>query len=332
MDDINNELDKYFEQNELDFFSNLTGKSYKYTSDLNPIDGSSKAKDDLYFDFFQVLLSTVIIADKISTVITQASKDFTGLDSVENLNKESEKYKKYLANYTKIKEEINDMILLIFDFSKREKYFWKDCPTEVYINSFKNIKTYFLESNSFSNELDFIKNEIEYFLSDNDLDTNLSHLNEQSNDYLALVNYRKFLSRETSQLFQLEKMKKIQFLRNELKKLGHLDETYAVGDNLKIKLIQLEEFKEEDLQLSGLPKLNVQQRFELFKRLGFEDIISKLDTDKQMSKYKILALIMGINPDNAKQLHNRTYKEISDKDINTLNEYLVSQSVMLKSK
>ena len=93
-----------------------------------------------------------------------------------------------------------------------------------------------------------------------------------------------------------------------------------------------EEYKEEDLQLSGLPKLNVQQRFELFKRLGFDDIISKLDTDKQMSKYKILAIIMGINPDNAKQLHNRTYKEISEKDINILNEYLANQSVTLKGK
>jgi hypothetical protein len=49
-----------------------------------------------------------------------------------------------------------------------------------------------------------------------------------------------------------------------------------------------------------------------------------------MSKYKMTALIMGISPDNAKQLHNETYREINQKDFDELNSYLDKQSVKFK--
>ena len=48
-----------------------------------------------------------------------------------------------------------------------------------------------------------------------------------------------------------------------------------------------------------------------------------------MSKYKIIALIMGINPDNAKQLQNKTYSELKLKDTEEIKNFLDNQSIKL---
>lgn len=65
--------------------------------------------------------------------------------------------------------------------------------------------------------------------------------------------------------------------------------------------------EDENLDLSNLPTFNIQQRYEIFKRLEFDNILQKLDTEKG-SKDKLLALIMGISLTNARHLLNEKYK------------------------
>jgi len=83
------------------------------------------------------------------------------------------------------------------------------------------------------------------------------------------------------------------------------------------------------LNLKEIPKFNLQQRFNLFEKLGFDEKIHSIDTEKQTSKHKILALLMGINPDNAKHLLNNTYKEISEDDVAEINDFLLAYKIKL---
>ena len=84
-----------------------------------------------------------------------------------------------------------------------------------------------------------------------------------------------------------------------------------------------------DLSLKNIPNFNLQQRFDIFKRLGLDIKILQIDTDKQTSTHKVLALIMGISPDNAKHLLNNTYKDYKLDDLENLEEYLARIQVKL---
>jgi hypothetical protein len=84
-----------------------------------------------------------------------------------------------------------------------------------------------------------------------------------------------------------------------------------------------------DLLLKDIPNCNLQQRYDIFKRLGFDIKILQIDTSKQTSTHKILALIMGISPDNAKHLLNNTYKDYKLDDKEDLEEYLSKINVKL---
>jgi hypothetical protein len=96
------------------------------------------------------------------------------------------------------------------------------------------------------------------------------------------------------------------------------------------QFIKETDLEDDELELSGLPSLNTQQRYELFKRLGFDKIFDTLDTS-QTTKYKLIAIIMKLSPDNAKKLHSGYYKEITSKELDFLDEYLLKQKVSLKS-
>lgn len=84
-----------------------------------------------------------------------------------------------------------------------------------------------------------------------------------------------------------------------------------------------------ELKLKDIPSFNLQQRYDIFKRLGFDIKILQIDTNKQTSTHKILALIMGISPDNAKHLLNNTYKDYKLEDKEDLEEYFAKINVKL---
>lgn len=101
--------------------------------------------------------------------------------------------------------------------------------------------------------------------------------------------------------------------------------------------LQTSEKKEEvnilesdTLNLKNLPKFNLQQRYYLFQKLGFDNKISKIKTDKQENRNKILALIMGISPDNAKKFVNNSYKyKLTKDDLDEIEEFLIRNKIEL---
>jgi len=321
--------DKYFSEDELDRISNIKGKHYLDSTELDEDEIVVKEQDEIFLELSETVMSTMAFIDKITSVIKKELDLYDALSDYKQFKKAMQNQTQYVISCSKLKEELNETLKLIFKFSKKENYYWKDCSCEVYIYHYNIIKHEFLKSNSFANEIDFIKYEYERLLSENDSDSNITDSQFLSKDYFLYMNYRKYFSDENKQFFELEKSKKLSFLKNELGQLGFGLEPYTLGSSIKIKIIELESAKLEKLSLSNLPNFNVRQRYELYKKFGFNATIEKTDAP-QMSKYKITALIMGISPDNAKQLHNETYREISGKDFEEVNNYLDKQSVILK--
>nr|WP_315142025.1 hypothetical protein [uncultured Flavobacterium sp.] len=67
-------------------------------------------------------------------------------------------------------------------------------------------------------------------------------------------------------------------------------------------------FEDDELELSGVPKLNLSNRFKLLKTLKIVDALEELKIDKKQ-KTILLALTMGINIDNARHLLSNTYPD-----------------------
>lgn len=321
--------DKYFSEDELNELSSIKGKYHNDSIKLSKTEKKLKQLDEIFCQLSENVMSTMAFLEKIMSVITKELDLFDELSSENQIKKAIKNQTRYVLYYSKLTEELNESLKIIFIFSKKENYYWKDCSCEVYIYHYTKIKEEFLKSNFYANEVDFIKYEYERLLSENNSDSNITDSQFLSKDYFLYMNYRKYFSEENKQFFELEKSKKLTFLKNELGHLGFGLEPFILGASIKIKIIELESAKLEKLSLSSLPNFNVRQRYELYKKLGFNTIIEKMDAP-QMSKYKMTALIMGINPDNAKQLHNETYREINQKDSTDLNDYLVNQSIKFK--
>jgi hypothetical protein len=324
MENKNNDIEK---ENLYEILKNkLSESDRKYLDELEKRDESEE--DKLYFDLFNTLISTIIVADKLSTIMKNTMDETSDNIISKPTDELSQKFKQSVSSYQKIAKDINDIVMVIHNFSDTINYFWKDCSVEVYQNHYNLIKIKYLKKYVNANEIDFLLNEYQYFLDENNIDTNTAHSEVRSHDYLSAVNYQKFLNYDNKQFFLLLNKRKIEFLKTEIDKLGYSIKIKEKGDKQKISLIKIPTILEPDLQLKDLPNLNVQQRYELFRRLGIDKIIDTLDTS-QMSKYKIMGIILNLSPDNTKKLYNRSYKELTDKDIDVIDEYLVKQAVKL---
>lgn len=92
---------------------------------------------------------------------------------------------------------------------------------------------------------------------------------------------------------------------------------------------QLEIIETPELNLKEIPTLNLQQRYYLFTKLNLDNSIHTIESSKQTAKHKILALLMGISPDNAKHLLNGTYKDLTLEHKEEVDEYLLLQKIKL---
>jgi hypothetical protein len=285
--------------------------------------------DKLFSDYFDVLLSKIVIAEKVNTIMNTEMDNISDEIIYNPTEGISEKFKQCIVTYKKITNDINDTLLNIYKFSEDNNYFWKDCSVEVYNLNYKIIRDNYIEKYTYTNEIDFIKYEYQCLLDEDDKENNIGHFGAYNKDFFSLLNYQKFMNNDNKQFFSLLKVRKMEFLKSQIDRIGGNLEILVIGGKQKVNIYETKVPKVDDLTLSGLPKFNLQQRYEIFKKLGFEDTIHKLKTDKQMSKNKILAIVLGVNPDNAKQLLNGTYKGLSSKDENLLIEFLVSQEIKI---
>lgn len=306
---------------------NFSRDDIKYLNSLEERDESKL--DERFLELFVTLQSTIVIADKISTIMKRTMDEVSDDVIYESTDALAKKLKKSITLYDKISTDINGMVMLIHEFSGSVNYFWKDCPVEVFKSHYELIKKKYIEKYVHSNEIDFLIYEYQYFFNEDDLETNIAHSEVRSNDYLSMLNYKKYFTYDNKQFFALLNTRKKEFLKTQIDKLGYNIEILVIGGKQKVNILESVNSKADDLALSGLPKFNLQQRYELFKKLGFDNTIHTLNTDKQMAKYRILAIILGISHDNAKKIFNGTYKGLSTDDQSALQEYLSYQHVVI---
>ena len=212
---------------------------------------------------------------------------------------------------------INQLIITMDNFCDEHFIFWHNSDVLIYKNSYEEIKETYLKKIPNSNELDFLKNEYKHFFIDeiNSINPSYTFLNTDFKDSLLLFDYVRFLDNRNREYFNVVKQRKLDFITEEIFNKGFTVEVIQKKKEILINLVPIIEnnFEDAELNLSQLPAYNIEQRYELLVQLGFENIISKLDTSKK-SKNMLLGLIMGVSVDNAKKLLDGTYKLNSDKE------------------
>jgi len=88
------------------------------------------------------------------------------------------------------------------------------------------------------------------------------------------------------------------------------------------------ELDDVELELSSLPKLNISERYKLLKLLNIIDVFDSLDLPTK-TKFKLLALTMGISLDNARHLLSGSYKFTSDSYNKSLEAFLKKENIEL---
>ncbi len=87
-------------------------------------------------------------------------------------------------------------------------------------------------------------------------------------------------------------------------------------------------FEDDELELSGVPKLNLSNRFKLLKSLKIVDVLEELKIDKKQ-KIILLALTMGINIDNARHLLSNTYPDPPKSKERELENFFMKYNIKL---
>lgn len=87
-------------------------------------------------------------------------------------------------------------------------------------------------------------------------------------------------------------------------------------------------FEDNELELSGVPKLNLSNRFKLLKSLKIVDVLEELKIDKKQ-KTILLALTMGINIDNARHLLSNTYPDPPKSKESELENFFIKYKIKI---
>lgn len=304
----------FLDDDELDFLRELDKKD----------DEELKEEEQIILELFRNLVGMASVADKLSIAIHNIT-DLTP-SSLQEEDETVSQMKSLVEKYSKVSNQINHDIRVVYDYTDKINYFWHGCSIETYTTNFATMKERYLEKYKMATELDLFKSEYLYYLIGKNIDTNVAHQTVRGGDYLSMLNYHKFLTYDNTEFFRLINARKMEYLEQELDKLGYTIEVDNSKETPTVKFIDSVAVAEKNLTLSGLPKFNVQQRYEIFKRLGGSKIVDTLDT-KQMSKYNLLAVILNINPDNSKRLYNNSYKEINSKDLKSVTDFLEKQGI-----
>lgn len=245
---------------------------------------------------------------------------------------------------TQVKEnrlKLNNTFWSLFDFSIKNNFFFcysnLDTYKFYYDVFFKNYKRISHDADIIS----FLKYEYEYhyaferrdFLIDSSNRTNFVH-RTRFNDHFSYLEFYPNLFERNKLKIKLENEKILKFIKEEINKQGFQIVKKSGNDEIELldfdlKSQSLENFyPEPEINKKGLPKVNVQTRYHLFKSLGYEDAIIKLKCENPIAKSKLLAILLNISIDNARHLLNGTYKHIySNKDEEKIKKYLSEQGI-----
>lgn len=97
---------------------------------------------------------------------------------------------------------------------------------------------------------------------------------------------------------------------------------------IETQIMKESELEEDELNLSGLPNLNIAERFKLLKLLKIVEVLENLELDRK-SKFKLLALTMGISLVNARHLLSDSYKFTSKSENKSLENFLAKENISI---
>lgn len=218
------------------------------------------------------------------------------------------------------KKIINKIVENLFSLSENNNYYWRNCSLETYKKHLDNFQNLFFELIPEAEYQDFLEHELTYLL-DKTHKPNFNHKTELP-DYFT-IDLTEYLFDKNIVKTDFVKKRKINFIITEIENLGFkvdVENNYRISKNENSNSSIDNIPQEEPLNLKDLPDFDTLDRFQLIKKLGVDDIIHNLDTS-QKSKYKILALIMKIHPDNARKLMSNKYPKLKSKEeIKTLNQ------------
>jgi hypothetical protein len=218
--------------------------------------------------------------------------------------------------YRNFKTDLNGVFDKLYNLSEKENYFWHNCSLIVYQNHFLKFKNHYLKLFPTKSFVDFLEYELNYYFC---LIRNPQELIYEIpiQDYFLNLEYRYFLNGQNKMRITYNKIDKVRFLKSKLLEEGY--ESFIEKNRVHIKKIEV--FKplieknhiEETLTKKDLPAFDVLDRYELIKELKIDKLIHNLDTS-QRSKYKVLALLMGIHPESARKLMTNKYPKLKSKE------------------
>lgn len=222
-----------------------------------------------------------------------------------------------------LKTKIKDLVLQtnlafeeLYSFAHDNNYYWCNSTLKTYKFYFLAFQRNFKRVAREESKIEFLKHEIQYFLDFekngflivNDTKTNFIHRTKFM-DYFSFIDYYNLLFDINKLKIKTQNNKIIEFLKSEIK--GENYHLKIKKGKITTKPMELDsdthESNDDVMIKSNLPEFNLQERYHLLQKLGFVDIISKIDTPKK-TKNMLLALTMDCSNDNARKLLNDRYK------------------------
>lgn len=185
----------------------------------------------------------------------------------------------------------------LYKGSRKSNFFWIFCPSIVYREQFENEKELFLKNHADGTVKDFLTFEKKkYSKVDYIRNRSITWHNDDNSEFELDIPDKDVLID-----IKVTQGSKYDLILKELEKIKE-------GEN---KPEVIEEFKPEEikrkLEIDNL-ELNLADRFYILdKVLDMGHLLYQINTSKNLSIHKLLAIMLGCHPDNAKHLLNGTY-------------------------
>ena len=261
-------------------------------------------------------------AKKLENEFTQASmNNSTNVDI--NLSETKNKFVGILQKKGASSRKINKLFDELIKFSDEHSVYWQNCNVKVYENHFKqSIEKYFNKSSGID-IIDILEAEINFYLKYDKPELLLLPI--ISRDYSISISYFKYLSQRNQYRIKALNRMKIEFLKKEIEKEGYIAKLkngqYITKKNQDTGSTNKSEENDDDvLNISELPDFNLLERYLLFQKLGFFDIIDSLGT-KQKNKNTLMAIILKCSPYSIKKFKYDYYIKGSSDDVKDEKNY-----------
>ncbi len=210
---------------------------------------------------------------------------------------------KYEFQIDTIKDEIKQLVSDLYGQSKKDNYYYFDCPSEVYINYFEKRKEEYLIEVPEANESEFLLSEIKYFSEPYNNRIIKGNAEYDYNDYI-----------EYTDRYRISLKRKLEFLAKKLKPYGYaikykegealIDETNGNyrGWGTEIVLEKTENKSEDipEVEYKSEKQLTTNQIVLLLQETGFFSH-PKIEKAPKTRQSELISKICGLNVKNLKK-------------------------------